>query len=163
MTVSKQKIGIGIGLVILFTVLLSLTRSQWKRVYVLSPKNVFNITRIKPSPPGMTAIERLTEQVERISSRRSSDERLSRILYLVQTESCLPKHLNSADGIGDTNICQCDVVVLSYKQQCNEIKPPEHVEYLFNLSASWNVHGMKLVVGGSKEERSKVPILHIHG
>ena len=135
-----------------------------------SLNSVFNITTTKPSPspfrnrvsarpittkrPPMTAIERLTKQVERIPSRGSSDERLSRILYLVQTESCLPKHLNSADGIGDTNICQCDVVVLSYKQQCKEIKQPEHVEYLFNSSASWNV-GRNLLLEVAKKRGRK--------
>jgi hypothetical protein len=86
----------------------------------------------------MTVIERLTKQIEGIPSRGSKGKILSRIMYMVQTENCLPKHLNLADGIGDTSTCQCDVLVLSYKQQCNDT-PPEHVEYLFNSSASWNV------------------------
>ena len=165
--VVTRKVGIGIVLVILFTVLLSLT---WKTKTVygrgrdtktprpllvpLSPNMVSRSDSTTPNSayvlatptsstmtkrPPMTVIERLTKQIERIPTRGSESKRFSRIMYLVQTESCLPKHLSSANGIGDTNTCQCDVLVLSYKQQCNEIKPPEHVEYLFNSSASWNV------------------------
>ena len=165
MVIVTRKTGIGIVLVVLFTALLSLT---WKKTTVygrgrdtktprplLAKSPSINIhialhtttpNSVLATPPistttkrPMTVIERLTKQIERIPSRGSEDKRFSRIMYLVQTESCLPKHLNSANGIGDTNTCQCDVLVLSYKQQCNDAKPPEHVKYLFNSSASWNV------------------------
>ena len=59
-----------------------------------------------------------------------------RFLYLVQTESCLPDHLDSVETIGNTSACQCDVLVLSYKQICS-VTPPPHIEYLFNSSTTW--------------------------
>ena len=60
----------------------------------------------------------------------------SRFLYLVQTESCLPDHLDSVKAIGYASACQCDVLVLSFKQICS-VTPPPHVAYLFNSSTSW--------------------------
>ena len=62
--------------------------------------------------------------------------RSSRFLYLSQTESCLPIELQSVEIIGNTSACQCDVLVLSYKQACGKT-PPKHVQYLFNSSTSW--------------------------
>ena len=62
--------------------------------------------------------------------------RPSRFLYLLQTESCLPDHLNSVETIGNASACQCDVLVLSYKQICSVIPSP-HIEYLFNSSTTW--------------------------
>ena len=62
--------------------------------------------------------------------------RPSRFLYLVQTESCLPDHLDSGKAIGYASACQCDVLVLSYKQVCS-VTPSPHVEYIFNSSTTW--------------------------
>ena len=150
---TKQKIVIGIVSVILSMVLLSLTWNT-KIVYgrgrnIKAPKPVGNQDALPPSSIQVRLLN-LSEQVELIPSR---DRKFSRIMYMIQTESCLPKHLKSADGVGDTNTCQCDVLVLSYKQQCNE-KPPEHVEYLFNLSASWNV-GRNLLLEVAKKRDQK--------
>ena len=60
----------------------------------------------------------------------------SRFLYLVQTESCLPDHLDSVETIGYASACQCDVLVLSFKQICS-VTPSPHIEYLFNSSTTW--------------------------
>lgn len=57
----------------------------------------------------------------------------SKILYLLQTEECLPKHLRSA--LGNPCACQCDVAVLSYKKRCTDTL--SHVKYIFNSSTSW--------------------------
>ena len=65
-----------------------------------------------------------------------SENNLSRILYLIQTESCLPSYLKSAEIIGEARSCHCDVLVLSYKQQCSETTL-QHVEYRFKPSLSW--------------------------
>ena len=53
----------------------------------------------------------------------------SRFLYLLQTESCLPDGLRSIEALGNATVCHCDVLVLSYKQTCNDT-PPAHVEYI---------------------------------
>ena len=57
-----------------------------------------------------------------------------RILYLLQTEECLPSHLESV--LGNSSACQCDVVVLSYKRICNDASL-SNVRYLFNQSTTW--------------------------
>ena len=101
----------------------------------------------------MTVIEKLVQQVQAIPSRASQDTSRSRFLYLVQTESCLPNRLKSSDTIGNASACQCDVLVLSYKQSCKE-KPPEHVTYLFNSSASWNV-GRNLLFEAARKRDKK--------
>ena len=62
--------------------------------------------------------------------------RPSRFLYLLQTESCLPDHLDSVETIGYASACQCDVLVLSFKQICS-VTPPPHIEYIFSSSTSW--------------------------
>ena len=60
-----------------------------------------------------------------------------KMLYLVQTESCLPLHLRLVDVMGNTSICMCDVLVLSYKQPCNDTLSLPHVEHIFNSSTTW--------------------------
>ena len=60
----------------------------------------------------------------------------SRFLYLVQTESCLPSNLRSAETIGDPRICNCDVLVLSYRSACRET-PLDHVKYIFDSETTW--------------------------
>ena len=62
---------------------------------------------------------------------------LSQILYLTQTEKCLPDFLKDPELIGDTTACQCDVLVLSFKEECNDISLP-HVKYIFKPSTTWS-------------------------
>ena len=57
-----------------------------------------------------------------------------KILYLLQTEECLPSHLRRA--LGDSSACQCDVVVLSYRRSCSDTSL-SHVKYLFNSTVTW--------------------------
>ena len=61
---------------------------------------------------------------------------LHRFLYLTQTESCLPDHLESVEAFGNALSCQCDVLVLSYKQACGKTVSP-NIEYLYNSSTTW--------------------------
>ena len=72
-------------------------------------------------------------QVKR-DSLMSQDGQPSKILYLLQTEECLPSHLRLA--LGDSALCQCDVAVLSYVNTCNDTSLP-HVKYLFNPNTTW--------------------------
>ena len=67
-------------------------------------------------------------------ARLSLQNKPSRILYLLQTEECLPSQLRVA--LGNSSACQCDVVVLSYRNMCNDTSLP-HVRYLFNSSTTW--------------------------
>ena len=78
----------------------------------------------------------------------------SRFLYLLQTESCLPGGLSSVVAFGNATACDCDVLVLSYKQTCNDA-PPAHVEYISASSpTSWN-EGRNLLHGIAMKRREK--------
>ena len=55
------------------------------------------------------------------------------ILYLLQTEECLPSHLKSV--FVNSSACPCDVVVLSYKKVCTDTSL-SNVKYLFNRSTT---------------------------
>jgi hypothetical protein len=77
-----------------------------------------------------------------------------RFLYLVQTERCIPDRLKSDETIGNTTCCQCDVLVLSYKQACNETSPT-HVKYIsVNVPTSWSM-GRNLLLEGAMKRSEK--------
>ena len=75
-----------------------------------------------------------------------------KFLYLVQTESCLPRHLRPVDVLGNASYCQCDILVLSYKQPCNDTSSLPHVEYIFNSSTTWTT-GRNLLFGVAMQRR----------
>ena len=79
----------------------------------------------------------------------------TRFLYLTQTENCIPTYLKSPKVIGDSEACQCDIVILSYKNECNDKSLP-HVQYIFNSSKSttWAV-GRNLLYETAKERKEK--------
>ena len=58
------------------------------------------------------------------------------ILYLTQTEKCLSEYLKSPKVIGNATVCQCDVLVLSFKEECKDTSLP-HVKYIFHSSTTW--------------------------
>ena len=60
------------------------------------------------------------------------------LLYLLQTESCIPDRLKSVKIMGDPRACRCDVLILSYKKECT-VTPPVHMMYIIfaNLSTTW--------------------------
>ena len=57
-------------------------------------------------------------------------------IYLTQTEQCLPRHLASSTSFGNSKICNCDVIVLSYKRECQG-KKPSHISYVFAKKSTW--------------------------
>ena len=57
-----------------------------------------------------------------------------RFVYAIQTESCLPIHLKKA--LGNPDECNCDVLVLSYKQSCTAVSL-RHIKYINGSSLSW--------------------------
>ena len=58
-----------------------------------------------------------------------------KLLYMVQTESCLSEY--HQEVIGDPAVCPCDVLVLSYRTKCDKPPPPnsekkmKNVEYIY--------------------------------
>jgi hypothetical protein len=78
----------------------------------------------------------------------------SRLLYLLQTEHCFPDHLNSDKAIGNTTSCQCDVLVLSFKQVCHKTSPA-HVKYIYvKVPTTWNT-GRNLLFEGAMKRSEK--------
>ena len=57
-------------------------------------------------------------------------------IYLTQTEQCLPQYLASSTRIGDSKTCNCDVIVLSYKQECLN-GTLSHISYVFAKESTW--------------------------
>ena len=58
-------------------------------------------------------------------------------IYLTQTEECLPPNLASSAEIGDPESCNCDVIVLSYKSECEHPASSSHISYLFEPTTTW--------------------------
>jgi hypothetical protein len=58
-------------------------------------------------------------------------------LYLIQTESCLPAELRTNDTLGDANWRSSDVLVLSFKEPCNDLTHSPRVDYIFDNSTTW--------------------------
>ena len=58
-------------------------------------------------------------------------------VYLIQTESCLPERLTFSDVFGNSSACQCDLIVLSFKEKCKNTSLP-HVKYIFDSSSTWS-------------------------
>ena len=71
-----------------------------------------------------------------ITSNEISDTKS--FLYLTQTEECLPAYLLSNDTLGDPSLCNCDVIILSYKRECKNSSHP-HVQNIFAPITSWSV------------------------
>ena len=70
-------------------------------------------------------------------------------IYLTQTEKCLPFSLLGL--IGDMEICNCDVITLSYKAKCTEVAP-SHVTYLFDAQSTWSTGRNGLYVTAMKRK-----------
>ena len=79
------------------------------------------------------------------------------ILYLLQTEECLPSHLKSV--FVNSSACPCDVVVLSYKKVCTDTSL-SNVKYLFNRSTTWTT-GRNLLFYSNMYHRSKRYLYYI--
>ena len=57
-------------------------------------------------------------------------------LYLTQTESCIGEDLLSQENLGNSTVCNCHLLVLSYKQECKTHHP--HIEYILGLGTTWS-------------------------
>eukprot|EP00731_Ephydatia_muelleri_P022303 Em0014g894a len=57
------------------------------------------------------------------------------ILYLIQTEQCIPPYFQLNDVFGIPNL-GFEVIVLSYREACLESSMP-HVQYLLDNSTTW--------------------------
>ena len=74
-------------------------------------------------------------------------------LYLTQTNKCAPEHLLDHKSLGNPTHCRCEVLVLSYKEKCNDLSSP-HVTYIFNSSTTWTT-GRNLLYRTAMEMKKK--------
>ncbi len=90
----------------------------------------------------------------RIPIKQFNDSQ-AQFVYLTQTKNCIPTYLKSPEVIGDSEACQCDVIILSYKHKCADTSLP-HVQYIFNSSKSttWTVGRNLLYKAAMKREKS---------
>ena len=57
-------------------------------------------------------------------------------VYLIQTESCIPKDLLSPSALGDPSACDCDVVVLGFEEPCKR-NHTSHIKHIFDDTSTW--------------------------
>ena len=99
----------------------------------------------------------LVQQKPNQSSKRDRDtslgqetDRVKDFVYLVQTPECLPSNLISPNFFGNENICNCDVIALSFKEQCESSLLP-HIQYVHRKNASWT-KGRNLLLEHAKDK-----------
>ena len=78
----------------------------------------------------------LSETKTNTTVRTTEESTLKIFIYLTQTEQCLPAKLSSSRAIGDSKTCNCDVIVLSYRKECREDKPP-HISHILFRESTW--------------------------
>ena len=71
-------------------------------------------------------------------------------IYLVQAPHCLPELLQGNDYFGNSDICNCDVIVYSYKTNCT-MNSLRHVQYIFDPSESTWTTGRNLLYRAAKD------------
>lgn len=57
-------------------------------------------------------------------------------LYLIQTEHCLPTYLMQRKRLGNSSDCKCDVLVLSFKEKCEQ-ETADHIQYMYDPKTTW--------------------------
>ena len=74
-----------------------------------------------------------------------------RFLYMIQTESCLDDYLQEV--IGNPSACSCDVLVLSFKRECEKL-PSSNVKYIYTgQRTSWGGGRNVLYEAAMKKEQ----------
>ena len=75
-------------------------------------------------------------------------------VYLVQTPQCLPPSLLTNDFVGNETLCHCDVIVLSYQNECNS-SLFYHIEYLHHKHRTTWTQGRNLLWLQAKRRRKQ--------
>ena len=89
-----------------------------------------NRRRVKPSSSPVTATTpHVTTQWHKPIPPPSN------ILYLIQTEQCIPPYFKLNDVFGSPNLGY-EIIVLSFKEACLDTSMP-HVQYLLDNSTTW--------------------------
>lgn len=101
-----------------------------------------SFVRVKPNvldtnEPFKAAATQVPEASEYAAQRKKAFSTTRPFIYLTQTEQCLPLNLASSAQIGDPETCNCDVIVLSFRTECQDEKPASHISYMFDPTTSW--------------------------
>lgn len=82
------------------------------------------------------------------------DNVTKKFLYLIMTESCVPRELLESDVLGSSSACQCDLLVLGYKNKCEMPSNSSHVTHIFAPSTTWTT-GRALLYNVTMESKQK--------
>ena len=91
-------------------------------------------------------------EVKLLSERYGQNTSVKPFIYLTQTEYCLPSNLASATEIGNSSTCRCDVIVLSYREECKE-RTPSHINYMFQPQSTF-ASGRNLLYYAARRRKS---------
>ena len=96
-------------------------------------------------------VEKETNRIDNNSETTEATERLlsPQFVYLTQTEKCLRSNLSHSLELYNRSKCRCDVLVLSYREECNEPRP-RHFTYLFDNRTTWGTGRNKLFFHATK-------------
>ena len=114
-----------------FFIALALSSVVIVGIIVYSGKIVQDMIRFRENTDVHSSAELLANnwKLHDYTARRSITQKP--FIYLTQTEQCLRRNLASSSEIGDPDTCNCDVIVLSYRVECQDNNQP-HITYLFD-------------------------------
>lgn len=81
------------------------------------------------------------------------EDELNGFIYLVQTSKCLPKHFLNEEYFGNKTLCECSVIVLSFRERCQYSPLPPHIQYEYIKNISWT-RGRNFLVQRAKEQNN---------
>lgn len=102
---------------------------------IMSYLNSFVLTAKAVSPEVTPTQVNISEEANDTQTT-TEVEFIKTFIYLTQTEQCLPVNLATSSEIGDPETCNCDVIVLSFQNKCQDQKSP-HITYLFDPNTGW--------------------------
>lgn len=133
---SSQSTGIGLRrcfilltTVCVFLVILSASMFRVNQNEPDKYKNPLNAAVALITRPSQSS-QHMAQQTNMPSSKKP-------FIYLTQTGKCLPPNLASSAKIGDPETCKCDVIILSYKTECEDRNHPPHISYIFDPTTTW--------------------------
>ena len=133
---SSQSTGIGLRrcFILLTTVCVFL---------VILSASLFRVNQNEPNKyknplnAAVTHITRPSQSSQHMAQQTNMPWSKKPFIYLTQTGKCLPPNLASSAKIGDPETCKCDVIVLSYKTECEDRNHPPHISYIFDPTTTW--------------------------
>ncbi|XP_022802132.1 uncharacterized protein LOC111339685 [Stylophora pistillata] len=97
------------------------------------------------------SVEEATNRTEKSSETTEATEKpvSPPFVYLTQTEKCLRSKFSRNLELHNPSKCRCDVIVLSYREECHQVRPA-HFIYLFDNTTTWGSGRNKLFFHATK-------------